>query len=232
MAQITEYKCINCGLELVDDGRRFYYDDESKQTIDFLWLMSTAGCDMGSKIKGRASETYCGNCKKPLKIYIIEECAEDISNPCEMVKEGIKNYAAQYPGKISELKEIRKNPNYTFEPNEYGAYTLKVPEFNDFQFTNITNPEWSKKKAMKYVFDEFYKDINELIRYYEETYENYLNSIYLIIDKSNDSEYDYDSLEKVHCPECNKEIYKNFHYGMPCPNCEFPLARGSTADVD
>lgn len=232
MAQIIEYKCINCSLELVDDGRRFYYDEESKQTFDFLVLMLTVNRDLGAKIKGRTSETYCGNCKKPLKIYIIEECADDISNPCGVVMDGIKNHACEYPGKISELKEIRKNPNYTFKPNEYGAYTLKVPEFNDFQFTNITNPEWSEKKARKYVFDEFYKDIDESIKYYEETYEKYLNSIYLIVDKSSNQEYNHDSLEKVHCPECNKEIYTEVYSGMPCPNCEFPLISGSTGDVD
>ena len=60
MAQVTEYKCINCGLELVDDGRLFYYDDESKQTIEFLYLILTRSYGIGSKIKGRVTETYCG----------------------------------------------------------------------------------------------------------------------------------------------------------------------------
>ena len=232
MGSITPFRCINCGLEFVDDGALFYYDDKLKQTIEYILVMSTVGCNEGSKIKGRASGTYCGDCKKHLKVYVIEECAEDISNPCEVIMDGIKNRAAEYPRKISELKEIRKNPNYTFEPNEYGAYTLKVPEFNDFQFTNISNPEWSEKKARKYVFDEFYDEIDESIKYYEEVYEKHLNSIYLIIDKSDDSEYDYHSLDKIHCPECHKEIYKDIHHGSSCPNCDFPLIGGSTMDVD
>ncbi len=46
---------------------------------------------------------------------------------------GIKNHAKKYPRKITELKEIKENPKYTFEKDEYGSYTLKIPEFNNFQ---------------------------------------------------------------------------------------------------
>ena len=231
MAQITEYECMYCGLELADDGRSFYYDDESGQTVDFLLLMSTVGCDEGSRIRGRAGETYCGDCGKYLKVYVIEECAGDISNPRELVMEGIRNRVEEYQRKIAQLKEIRENPDYTFERDESGFYILKVPGFNHFQYSNLLNPEWSEKRARKCLFDEFHERIGKSIRHYEGLCDRHSDSIYLILDKSAGSEYDCGSLEKVHCPQCGREINMNFHHGMACPRCGFSMT-GFPIDAD
>ena len=67
MAIIRGYECMNCHLELVDDERLFFYDESTKQTVDFIVLMTTVGMDKESKIKGCVHETYCADCDKYLK---------------------------------------------------------------------------------------------------------------------------------------------------------------------
>ena len=101
MAIIRGYECMNCHLELVDDGRLFFYDESTKQTVDFIVLMNTVGMDEGSKIKGRVHETYCADCDKYLRVYTICENESGIEKPLEIIREGIDNY-------IKQLKEDNK----------------------------------------------------------------------------------------------------------------------------
>ncbi len=55
---------------------------------------------------------------------------------------------------------------------------------------------------------------------------------YKVFSDENAKPHYYDSLEKIHCPDCNNEIYKWIHHDMNCPNCEFPLICVSNIDVD
>lgn len=143
-----------------------------------------------SKIKGKVSETYCSECKKYLKVYVIEEC--NISDSCNIVREGIKNYIKKYQRKIDELKQIRQNPNYSIEKNEFGSSYVVIPGYDEF-YLYLSDSDLNNEKTAEYILAKFYRDIGESIKHYEEIYYKYVNSIYLIIDKSDAESY---SLEK------------------------------------
>lgn len=213
MVSVTEYKCTNCGLKFYDDGRCFYYDEELNQTVDFIITFITANWGSESKIKGKVSETYCSECKKYLKVYVIEEC--NISDSCNIVREGIKNYIKKYQRKIDELKQIRQNPNYSIEKNEFGSSYVVILGYDEF-YLYLSDSDLNNEKTAEYILAKFYRDIGESIKHYEEIYYKYVNSIYLIIDKSDAESY---SLEKVCCPDCGNEINTKFDE-LKCPNCE------------
>ena len=69
MAIVNSYSCPECGFELTDDGRLFYYDSDLKEIIEYLMLMSTVDFDKESKIKGDVSETYCKTCDRYILGY-------------------------------------------------------------------------------------------------------------------------------------------------------------------
>lgn len=245
--------------------KRFYYDEESKQTIDFMVLMMTAGRDYNSKIRGRMSETYCGECGKYVRIYVILE-AEEYENPIETIREGIHKSHEALLAEINELIEIKKREEYTvgmdsdsyiirfsetdyryykyFKPVNIGRafdeaakkYGLEVVKGGDYEppvFKNINDAIISAKM-------DFHEDIGSRINHLSEEYEKSMDSIYIILDERDryeremdywgydgDKPHYYDSLEKIHCPDCGSEINKWLNYEMDCPNCDFPLIRNS-----
>lgn len=116
MAIVNYYQCVECDLELADDGRLFYYDTDSGETIEFLILMSTVGLDRGSKIKGNVTETYCKSCDKYMRIYSIRE--SEIENPCETVRKGIDKHISVIQSELERLKGIKRRSKYTIAPEE------------------------------------------------------------------------------------------------------------------
>lgn len=217
MAIVTEYRCEECGLELADDDRVFIWDEESNTTKDFLILMMTHMCLNDAKITGNVSETYCSECGKFVKVYSIREVKDEIPNPCEVVRQGIKNYIAYCGKKLDELKDIKNRPSYTIE-REDGHYVMEIPEF-EFTYAGIFSGELTKVKFIEEALDEFYDEINEVIESHEKTYSRYLNSIYLVVDETGRQIDDYDPLEKVSCPVCRREIHKHVNGEVPCPRC-------------
>ena len=274
MGSINVDKCLNCGLELVDNGLRFYYDEDSKQIIEYMILMRTVNWGSDSKIRGRVSETYCGECGKFVRVYVILE--SEYENPIEIVREGIDNYLEELLSEIKELIEIKKREKYTIEKDS-DTYIIRFIE-SDYKYhkwfkpTNIGQAfdEAAKKCGLVLVGDsgyeppvfeniddavssakkDFNEDIGSRVNYLTEKYKRYKDSIILILDErdryekemdywdyelnrdENDKPHYYDSLEKIHCPECNCEIHKWIHHDMNCPNCDFPLICVSNIDVD
>ena len=57
----------------------------------------------------------------------------------------------------------------------------------------MSDSDLNNEKTAEYILAKFYRDIGESIKHYEEIYYKYVNSIYLIIDKSDAESY---SLEK------------------------------------
>ena len=216
MAIVTEYKCIDCGIELKDDGRVFIWDGESHETRDFLILMRTCEWLNGAKISGRVNETYCSECKKFLKIYSICEAAEDIENPRETVMEGIERHIDLLGGELQRLKDIRKKSEYTIEKKDY-YYIFKIPEYPDFFYSSYLLPHMTKDEVIKDALNDFHEQIDEVIESRQEMYDKFLNANYLVVEE--DGWKDIDLSDKEKCPECGKEIFKYVNGNNPCPKC-------------
>lgn len=249
----TKFKCINCGFNLVNDDAFFYYDEKLGQTVDYKSTMMNAGRFRGHKIAGRVSESYCGDCKKFVRVFSIRDF-EGCENPSQVVKMGIENNIAALLDKIKELIEIEKREKFTVGKDS-DSYIIDFVEYGHkyhkyFEPPNIA--EAFGKAAKKYglelvggggyeppVFESVddaiisaKKDFHESIGSYIDTltkrYERYLDSIYLIIEETGKPIYEYASSQKVRCPDCGKEIYKILNHDDACPNCEFPLISHST----
>ena len=218
MAIVEIYKCMDCGIELEDDGRVFIWDGDLNQTKDFSILMMTYHWLQGSEITGDVSETYCRDCGKFLKIYSIREVRDDVMNSCEVVMGGIKNYIEDYGRELEKLKGIKKRAEYIVGKDE-GYYVVEFPECENFKYSYCFFPEMTKEEVIEDALKEFNEEIDEMIEESEETYQKYLNSNYLVADNSDRSQDDYDPLEKVNCPECGREVYKYINHDVPCPRC-------------
>ncbi len=218
MAIVEIYKCMDCGIELKDDGSVFIWDSDLNQTKDFLILMMTHDWLHGAEISGDVSETCCRICGKFLKIYSIREVQDDVKNPCEVVMEGIKNYIANYGRELEKLKCIKKRAKYIVTKEE-GYYVVEFPELEHCKYSYYFFPEMTKEEVIDDALNEFNEEIDEMVEGRDETYQKYLNSNYLIIDNSDRSQDDYDPLEKVNCPECGNEVYKYINHDVPCPRC-------------
>lgn len=218
MAIVTDYKCLDCGMELVDDAGAFIWDNETNETKDFLILMNTCHWLDDGKINGNVSETYCSKCNKYVKVYSILEVKEEISNPCEVVMEGIKNYIGRYGDELEKLKDIKKRANYSIT-KEDNHYVVKIPDWEDFYYSSYMFSEMTKEEVIEDALKDFHEEIDDLIEQHEETYQKYLNSNYLVVENSNRLQDDYNPLEKVNCPVCDNEIYKYVNGEVPCPRC-------------
>lgn len=210
MAIVDEYLCSECGLELSDGGRLFYYNEKSQECIDYLLLMTTASWAEGSRIKGEVNENYCRDCGRFLRIYTIRE-VDGIENPRKTVELGITNHIIRYKDELKNFEEIKKRENYIIEEDE-DDYYIYFPEFEDFDYCGYDE---SRTEAVENAKREFHIEIDEKI----EKLKNKIDAIYLVIDQS-DLPGDYhDKSEKVICPECGRELNKFLIPGMPCPKC-------------
>lgn len=224
MAMVTDYACLNCGLELKDDGRVFIWDDEKNQTRDFLILMRTYQWLDGAKISGNVSETYCSGCDRYLMIYSITEVLDGISNPCETVRGGIENRIKDLGREIEGLRNLRQNFDYTVE-REDSYYVVKIPEW-DFSYANIISNATTRQEAIDEALEEFYSQIDGAIESRSKTYEKYMNSNWLIIDERQRADEDPDPLEMVECPVCGKKTHRYVNMQVPCPRCGGELMGG------
>lgn len=216
MAVVTDYKCSGCGLELTDDGRVFIWDDETNETKDFLILMSTHQLLWGAKISGKVSETFCKECDRYVKVYSINQVADGIDNPREVVIEGIKRHIERCARKLAELKDIRERSEYVVEEKE-NYFLVTVPEYEYFRYSNYLFADMSKDEVIRDAMNEFHEEIDSCIESKEKRYRRYLDSHYIILDEREECEFDIS--EKVQCPECGSEINKYVSGDLPCPRC-------------
>ena len=218
MAYVTEYTCVGCGLELVDDGRAFVWDDEHDLTEDFLILMNTYHKLYGAKISGRVDETYCRDCGKYVKVYSITHVLDGIDDCCSAVRKGIENHIGEYGRELSRLREIREKSDYSIT-QEDGRYVVRFPGYESFSYSNYLFPEMTREEVIENALKGFHEQIDELIEYREKRYRRYVDSHYLVIDDTARPEGEFDLSEKVSCPECGLEISKHVDFRVPCPRC-------------
>lgn len=218
MAHVIDYKCSGCGLELVDDGRAFVWNEETGRTEDFLILMSTYQKLYGAEISGSVSETYCSDCGKYVRVYSIHEVNGDIDDACEVVMRGIENHIREHGQKLSELKDIRKRSEYTIS-QEDDHFVVRIPEYEGFYYSNYLSPKMYKKEVIRDALKDFHEEIDALIESYEKRHQRYLDSHYLVVDNTDRPKDEFDIAEKVNCPECGSEINKHVDGQQPCPRC-------------
>jgi len=210
MAIVNYYQCVGCGLELADDGRLFYYDTDSGETIEFLILMSTVGLDRGSKIKGNVTETYCKSCDKYMRIYSIRE--SEIENPCETVRKGIDKHISVIQSELERLKGIKRRSKYTITPEE-DYYVVDFPEWGDFYHVD-DEPEMSKEDVIKDALSQFHEEIDYKINSMDD---KVAESIIVVLDERGKGEDD--PSEMVECPDCGSEVNKYVSNLNECPKC-------------
>lgn len=216
MAIVNELTCENCGLELVDDGRLFYYDEKSDETVDYLLLMLTVGQDMGSKIKGTVSETYCRTCKRYVKVYSIREIDGDVENLSKTVRKGIENHMVKYLKEIERLAEIKRREMHSIEWDESYLY-VHFDEY-EFDYGDYADSGLSKEAIIKDALKRFHNEIDSEIEYKKRQYDKRKNALYLVLDESAND----DPSKMVSCPGCGNEIDR--YIDGTCPGCGEPLS--------
>lgn len=111
MAIIETYTCKDCGFEYTEEGRSFFYDQETQTTRDYMLLFSTSELDGNSEIKGEVQETYCKHCNKYIRTYYIFESPEGkLNNIKKIITQGIEK-------RIENIKE--QLDNVIEEEDEY-----------------------------------------------------------------------------------------------------------------
>ena len=69
---LTEIKCSNCNFKIIPDGANiFYIDHKTYELVEYMSLMLSKRDE--TYMWGHIEKTYCNNCDKLIKTYIIRE---------------------------------------------------------------------------------------------------------------------------------------------------------------
>lgn len=79
MGFTEEYVCPICGFKYTDYGYGFTYNEKTKSLDYFLLLGPSEVVDKNAEILGMIIQTYCFNCKKIIKDYLITEYPKVVS---------------------------------------------------------------------------------------------------------------------------------------------------------
>ena len=71
MPSIDYFECEDCGFRWKDQGPLLFCMNEKKNIEEYILLSTTMDLDLNSEISGDIIETFCTNCNKKIKIYII-----------------------------------------------------------------------------------------------------------------------------------------------------------------
>ena len=71
MASIDYFECEDCGFRWKDQGPLFFFLNDNKEIEEYILIRAAYDLDKDSPISGDIIETYCVNCDKKIKIYII-----------------------------------------------------------------------------------------------------------------------------------------------------------------
>jgi hypothetical protein len=218
MAFVRSYSCPECGFELEDDGRLFYYDSDSNEIIEYLLLMSTVDLDNGSKIKGDVSETYCKTCDRYILVYSIREAEGDIEDLCETVMKGIEKHMSSCHEELKRMNDIKKRSEYTIT-REDDYYVVRIPEWEDFYYSSSLFPEMSREEVIEDDLNDFHEEFDEIFDDLAKRYDKQFNAIYLILDERGKLNDEPDRSEKVTCPKCECEVNRYAEPLDSCPRC-------------
>jgi len=71
MASIDYFECEDCGFRWKDQGPMVFCLNDEDKIEEYILLSTTMDLDMDSKISGDIVETYCVNCNKKIKLFLI-----------------------------------------------------------------------------------------------------------------------------------------------------------------
>ena len=121
MGYQENFYCMECGFKFIDNHLNFFYDEESKKVEEFMIVRHNCDIDSGAKIKGSIRKTYCPDCDKTIKNYIITFYNKDLDKEIviDKVKKGIKRdkkYSLVKIGNKEEVREYDNNVEYIICP--------------------------------------------------------------------------------------------------------------------
>ena len=91
MGSFKETKCTECNFKIVTEGRdNFYIDHETDELKEFMYLQLTRIDEEDMKIFGHTERTYCPNCDKLIKSFVITETAYSKEESINRLEEIIK----------------------------------------------------------------------------------------------------------------------------------------------
>ena len=92
MPSIDYFECEDCKFRWKDQGPFRFHLNENGEIEEFLLLMRYMDLDRDSNISGDIVETYCTNCNKKVKIYLITAVKNmDESEAISILKDSINN---------------------------------------------------------------------------------------------------------------------------------------------
>ena len=71
MASIDYFECENCGFRWKDQGPLLFCLNEDGEIEEYILIRTAYDLDKDSSISGDIVETYCVNCDKKIKMYLI-----------------------------------------------------------------------------------------------------------------------------------------------------------------
>lgn len=71
MPSIDYFECSECGFRWKDQGPLLFCINEDNNIEEYILLSTTMNLDLNAEISGEIVETFCTNCDKKIKIYVI-----------------------------------------------------------------------------------------------------------------------------------------------------------------
>lgn len=213
------YSCNDCDFEIRQEDELFFYNPDSKETISYILLMSTAGMDEGFKTKGCIYRSYCKCCDKFVKIYVIREGGG--SNMIQQVYQGIKNHFEGYADKILVLKEIKKREKFFIEKKD-GFYSINFHELDSYGYFKFLDIGDCEEEVVKMALKDFHKTIDSRINLFEKLYQKESQIINIVVDESDEPtkmvsrlkrsiskvnvSHSWEDRDFIKCPQCGNKI--------------------------
>lgn len=207
MGSFSEILCTHCNFKITLDGvNQFYIDEKSNELVEYMSLMLTK-IDYTNKIFGHIERTYCPDCGKLIKTYIITESEYPKEESINKLEEIIKKSDINEKDNIELLIEFQEDEKVLHRALNDG----KEDKFINNEFIEkfksnkniLTKVQFEKKLS----FSDFetVEEFSERARKLEDT--------------------------KINCPQCDRILYRNFHLGK-CPICEHELIFGHQVMID
>ena len=71
MPSIDYFECEDCGFRWKDQGPLLFCLNEDGEIEEYILIRKAYDLDKGSLISGDIVETYCVNCDRKIKLYVI-----------------------------------------------------------------------------------------------------------------------------------------------------------------